>query len=126
MKKGDAFITKDEKKIYFMVGRWGNDIVLASTDTDSDEVLIYGASELEGLISEGRFRKLFKYNKEAMDTTRKISPEDLWIIKRELIEEFEPIIIRALGERDVEKAQSLNEEYCRHDKYWSLLTDWEE
>jgi hypothetical protein len=59
MKKGDAFITKDEKKIYFMVGRWGSDIVLASTDTDSDEVLVYGAAEFEGLISEGRFRKLF-------------------------------------------------------------------
>ena len=59
MKKGDAFITKDERKIYFMVGRWGSDIVLASTDNDSDEVLIYGAAELEGLISEGRFRKLF-------------------------------------------------------------------
>ena len=40
MTKGDAFITKDEKKIYCIVGRWGNDIVLASTDNDSDEVLV--------------------------------------------------------------------------------------
>ncbi|HWQ89507.1 MAG TPA: hypothetical protein VN374_05995 [Desulfitobacteriaceae bacterium] len=60
MQKGDLFITKDSEKIYQMVGRWGRDIVLAIMSDDSEEVLVYGAAELENLITEGRFSKLHK------------------------------------------------------------------
>lgn len=55
MKKGDFLISKG-KVIYQIVGRWRKDIVLAATDDESDEVLVYSSSELEELIAEGYFR----------------------------------------------------------------------
>lgn len=58
MQKGDYLLTKDGKRAYQIVGRFDRDIVLAIASEDSDEVLIYGAAELEGLISDGHFRKL--------------------------------------------------------------------
>ncbi len=58
MQKGDLLISKSEV-IYKIVGRWGKDIVLAAADDEYDEVLIYAPSELEELISDGCFRKLY-------------------------------------------------------------------
>jgi hypothetical protein len=60
MQKGDYLLNKDGSKVYQIVGRYDRDVVLAIISEDSDEVLIYGAAELEGLISEGHFRKLHK------------------------------------------------------------------
>jgi hypothetical protein len=60
MKKGDYLIKRNSNKIYVIAGRWDKDIVLADTDEDSEEILIYGAAELEGLISGGHFGKLHK------------------------------------------------------------------
>jgi len=60
MKKGDYLIKRGSEKIYIIVGRWDKDIVLADTAEDSEEILIYGAAELEGLISIGSFGKLYK------------------------------------------------------------------
>jgi len=60
MKKGDLYITKDSKNIFEVVGRWCGDFVLANTNETSDDVLIYGASEIEELLGEGYFRKLHK------------------------------------------------------------------
>lgn len=60
MKKGDLFTTKDGKTIFEIVGRWCGEIVLANTNEASEDVLIYGASEIEELLDEGYFRKLHK------------------------------------------------------------------
>lgn len=59
MKKGDAFITKDQKEIYIYVGRWGDEVVLAHLDSVKDDIYIYTPNELESLVTEGRFRRLF-------------------------------------------------------------------
>lgn len=64
MQKGDLLITRKVQSVYQIVGRWDGEIVLANINDDSDEVLVYGPSELENLISEGRFRKLYKIGKE--------------------------------------------------------------
>ena len=60
MKKGDYLINRESNKIYVIAGRWDKEIVLVETDEDSEEILIYGAAELEGLISAGQFGKLHK------------------------------------------------------------------
>ncbi len=60
MQKGDFIIENSSKAIYQIVGRWERDIVLAPTSEDADQVLIYTASELEGLVSQGYFNKLYK------------------------------------------------------------------
>lgn len=60
MKKGDYLIKRDSNKIYVIAGRWDRDIVLADTDEDSEEILIYGPAELERLIDRGQFGKLHK------------------------------------------------------------------
>ena len=59
MRKGDFYIYTDGG-IYMAVGWWGKEIVLADADPERDEVLIYGEREFAGLISEGRFRKLYR------------------------------------------------------------------
>ena len=58
MKKGTLLTTKGGNKIYQIIGRWDKDIVLMPTSETDDQVLIYGPSELEGLIAEGHFRIL--------------------------------------------------------------------
>ena len=58
MKKGTLLRSKDGNKIYQVIGRWDKDIVLMPTSETDDQVLIYGTSELEGLIAEGHFRIL--------------------------------------------------------------------
>lgn len=60
MQKGDYLLSRDGKKVYQIVGRYDRDVVLAIVSEDSDKILFYGADELEGLISEGHFRKLHK------------------------------------------------------------------
>jgi len=60
VKKGDYLIKRSSNKIYVIVGRWDKEIVIADTDPNSEEVLIYGPEELESLISEGKFGKLHK------------------------------------------------------------------
>ena len=60
MRKGDFLIKRGSDKIYVIAGRWDKDIVLVDTDEDSEDILIYGAAELEGLISAGNFGKLYK------------------------------------------------------------------
>ena len=60
MQMGEFLLTKDGKRAYQYVGRWDKDIVLAPVIEGSDQVLIYGAAELDGLISTGHFRKLHK------------------------------------------------------------------
>ncbi len=55
MKKGTLLTIGNGKKIYQVVGRYGKDIVLAATSENGDEVLIYGPTELQGLIDEKRF-----------------------------------------------------------------------
>ncbi|OFV69195.1 MULTISPECIES: hypothetical protein [Acetobacterium] len=55
MNKGTLFTTGNKKKVYQVVGRYGKDIVLADTSENGDEVLIYGPTELQGLIDEKRF-----------------------------------------------------------------------
>ncbi|MEL7568937.1 MAG: hypothetical protein AAGU14_00070 [Eubacteriaceae bacterium] len=59
MKKGDFLINKINC-IYQIVGYWGTDVVLSSENESDDQVLIYTISELEEMIFEGYFRKLFK------------------------------------------------------------------
>lgn len=71
MQKGDFLITKDSKKIYQIAGYWDRNVVLAPVGDDSDQVLIYTASELESLISEGRFNKLYKTGIKVEDGTGK-------------------------------------------------------
>lgn len=58
MKKGTLLITRDAKKIYQVAGRWGKDIVILPMSDEDDQVLIYGAGELDSLIADGHFRKL--------------------------------------------------------------------
>jgi hypothetical protein len=60
MQKGDYLLSRDGKKVYQIVGRFDGDVVLESMSEESEEVLIYGPAELEGLISIGHFRKLYK------------------------------------------------------------------
>lgn len=60
MKKGDYLIQRGSNTIYVIAGRWNKGIVLVDTDEDSEEILIYGAAELEMLISTGQFGKLYK------------------------------------------------------------------
>lgn len=60
MQKGDYLLSRDGKRVYQIVGRCDRDVVLANISEESEEVLIYGAAELEGLISTGHFRKLHK------------------------------------------------------------------
>lgn len=59
MKKGTFLIAKSGNQIYQVVGRWDKDIVLMPTQGNDEQVLIYGAVELENLIAEGRFRRLY-------------------------------------------------------------------
>ena len=54
MKKGTTIACRDGKK-YTVAGRWDKDIVLAPVDEKDDQVLIYGGSELVGLINAGHF-----------------------------------------------------------------------
>jgi hypothetical protein len=60
MQKGDYLLSSDGKNAYQIVGRCGRDVVMAIVSEESDEVLVYGAAELEGLISTGNFRKLHR------------------------------------------------------------------
>lgn len=60
MKKGDYIVNKQGNKVYQMVGRWGREIVLAITNEDSEEILVYGSRELEDLIADGCFSKLHR------------------------------------------------------------------
>lgn len=60
MKKGDYLVKRGNNKIYVIAGHWGKEIVLADTDEESEEILIYSAAELEGLIARGEFGKLYK------------------------------------------------------------------
>lgn len=60
MRKGDFLIKRGSNKIYIIAGRWDKEIVLADTDEDSEEILIYGAAELENLIDKGHFGKLYR------------------------------------------------------------------
>ena len=60
MKKGDFYITRDSKTVYKIVGRWGNEIVIADTDEDSEEVLVYLPSEIEEMVGTGKLRKQHK------------------------------------------------------------------
>lgn len=53
MKKGDYIVNKQGSKVYQMVGRWGREIVLAIANEDSEEVLVYGAAELDAMIADG-------------------------------------------------------------------------
>jgi hypothetical protein len=60
MKKGDFLIAKGSAKVYQIVGRWDRSVVLAPAGEDDEQVLIYTASELEELIAERQFSKLYK------------------------------------------------------------------
>lgn len=60
MKKGDYIVNKQGNKVFQMVGRWGREIVLAIANEDSEEVLVYGAKELDEMIADGWFRKLHR------------------------------------------------------------------
>ncbi len=64
MKKGAYILSKDGKHAYYIAGFWGKDIVLAPVNDDDDQVLIYTATEIETLISEGKFSKLHKIDME--------------------------------------------------------------
>lgn len=55
MKKGTLITIRNGKKVYQVVGRYEKDIVLADTSENGDEVLIYGPTELQGLIEDKRF-----------------------------------------------------------------------
>jgi len=57
MKKGTLLISKGGG-FYQVIGKWGKDIVLMPTSETDEQVLIYGAGELDGLITAGRFRIL--------------------------------------------------------------------
>lgn len=59
MKKGEVLIYKSGR-VYQIAGRWDRDVVLSPVEEDDEQVLVYTASELETLISEGKFRKLHK------------------------------------------------------------------
>ncbi|MFA6308615.1 MAG: hypothetical protein WC677_02570 [Clostridia bacterium] len=60
MKKSDFLITKDGKRIFQIVGRWGKDYVFADMDENSEEVLIYTPTEVAQFIEDGDFRILYK------------------------------------------------------------------
>ncbi|OXS26587.1 MAG: hypothetical protein BI182_02445 [Acetobacterium sp. MES1] len=64
MNKGTLLITGNKKKVYQVVGRYGKDIVLADTSENGDEVLIYGPTELQGLIYEKRFELVLDSKKK--------------------------------------------------------------
>jgi len=64
MKKGAYIITNGGKHVYQIIGRWGKEIVLAPVSDNDDQVLIYTASELDTLISEGKFNRLHKIDME--------------------------------------------------------------
>ncbi len=64
MKKGAYILSKDGKSAYQIAGFWGKDVVLAPVNDDDDQVLIYTASELDTLISEGKFSRLHKIDME--------------------------------------------------------------
>ena len=67
MKKGTLLITKGSNKIYQIVGRWGEDIVLMPTSETDDQVLIYGSGELDGLIEKEHFRILYEMSAERVE-----------------------------------------------------------
>lgn len=59
MKKGELLID-NSGQIYQIVGRWNRDFVLAPVEENDEQVLVYTASELEALIGERKFGKLYK------------------------------------------------------------------
>ncbi len=65
MKKGTLLTIGNGKKIYQVVGRYGKDIVLAATSENGDEVLIYGPTELQGLIDEKHFELVLDGKKKS-------------------------------------------------------------
>lgn len=68
MKKGELFITKGSNKVYQIVGRWDQEVVLAPLCETEEQVLIYTTTELEELIRLGHFRKLHQTGIKVSET----------------------------------------------------------
>lgn len=51
--KGDFFNAGKDKRLYRVVGRWGEDIVLAPLAKDDEDVLIYTPGEINELLESG-------------------------------------------------------------------------
>jgi hypothetical protein len=57
--KGDHFQAAYSNQGYVIVGKWCGNLVLAPTENDNDECLIYSAGEIEELVTT------FKWVREA-------------------------------------------------------------
>ena len=51
IQKGDRFVANYSKQGYVIVGKWGGNLVLAPTNKDNDECLMYLAEEIEELVN---------------------------------------------------------------------------
>ena len=51
IQKGDRFQATYSKQGYMIVGKWGGNLVLAPTNKDNDECLMYLAEEIEELVN---------------------------------------------------------------------------
>lgn len=60
MNKGDYLVIQGCDKIFQIVGRYCNNIVMSDANEDSEEVLIFTSTDVEKALTEGRFRKLHK------------------------------------------------------------------
>lgn len=70
MKKGDYLVNKSGR-VYQIAGRWHRDLVLAPVEDDDEQVLIYTAAELDEVIGDGEFSKLYKTGFKVKPSTDK-------------------------------------------------------
>ena len=57
MQKGDRFLSNNSKQRYVIVGKWGGNLVLAPTNKDNDECLIYMAEEIEEMVNRRQWAR---------------------------------------------------------------------
>ena len=55
IQKGDRFNATYSKQSYVIVGKWGGNLVLAPTNKDNDECLIYMTEEIEELVNSRKW-----------------------------------------------------------------------
>jgi len=63
VQKGDQFRITNTNQKYEVVGRWGEEIVLASVSMDKDDCLIYSQGEIEELIDSNMLITTRRYVK---------------------------------------------------------------
>ena len=55
IQKGDRFLATYSKQRSVIVGKWGGNLVLAPTNKDNDECLIYMTEEIEELVNSRKW-----------------------------------------------------------------------